>query len=93
MQRNVLRLGIAKAPNLIALNPLAGEIAKNAILIIRAFAPKIDKQFHDGRAMHARHAGDGAEGITLDQRGDNLLPFLGAQLVHTFTMLDRSSIV
>src|SRR3979411_1388421 len=43
--------------------------------------------------MHASHARDWAKGISFNQCGNHLLPFVGAQFVHVFNMLDRSSIV
>jgi hypothetical protein len=78
----ILFLGVNKAPNFVALQALAGEIAQRLVLIFRAGAAKIAKQCHNRCAMHAGHTGDRPQGIYFHQCSDNLCSFFGAQLVH-----------
>jgi hypothetical protein len=43
--------------------------------------------------MYASHSGNSAERIALNQSGHDRPAFIGAQFVHAFNMLERSSIV
>ena len=56
-------------------------------------AAKIAEKFVNGIAGNVHHPRDGAHGISFHQRGDDLLAFFSAQLVHASSMLERSSIV
>ena len=69
------------------------QIAKRLVLIFGASPAKIAEQFVDSVAGLARHAGDSADGISLDKSGQNSRPFIGAQLIHVTIMLRRLSIV
>src|ERR1043166_9081712 len=87
MLRDVLRFRVTKAPNLITLNPLAVEIAKNAILIVRTFASEIHEQIHHSCAMNACHSRNSAKRIALNQGCNHTLALLSAQFIHALLCL------
>jgi len=45
--RHILLFGVTKAPNLIALNPLTGEITKRFVLVLLTGAAYVSQQFED----------------------------------------------
>src|SRR5205814_8702054 len=90
---HVLRLGVAEAPNLVALNPLRLEIAKRAVLIALARRAKVHEQLEHRALRNVRHAGGRAYAVSFDQGRHYLRPSLATQPVHAPSMLDRSSIV
>ena len=93
LARAVLFFRVNKAPYFVALDSFAAKIAKRFVLIVRADTAKIAEQIHNRRAMHARHSGNGAKGISFDQCRHHLFSLFKAQLVHASNMLERSSIV
>lgn len=70
--RDVLLLGIAKAPNLVALNPLAGQITQVGVLVRRTRLAYVGQEFEDGRLGHAHHALGGPNGVPLHQGANDL---------------------
>jgi hypothetical protein len=58
--RDILLLGVNKAPKLIDLNSLAGEIVENAVLIPSARAPAIDNELERHDASMRVSAAQGA---------------------------------
>lgn len=69
------------------------EIAKHFVLIGRAGRTQFNQELLNRSAVRARHASGGAEAVSLDQTGDYPDFFFNAQLVHVYTLFDRSSIV
>ena len=81
---DVLRLGVDEAPDLVHLEPLAGEVPERLILVGDARLPDLPPQLHDGVLGDVRHAGGGADAAALDQGGHDLDSLLGAEHVcHT----------
>jgi hypothetical protein len=72
--RDVLRLGIAEGPNLIALNPLAGDAANMLIVVLLAGRTDVHQQFGDRVLCHASYAAGCADRATLDQRRNHPNP-------------------
>jgi hypothetical protein len=91
LRKAILFFRVNKRPDFIALDALRAKIAKRFILIFRAGAAKITEKFHNGRAVNAGHARNGAQGIAFNQRSNYLFSFFGTQLIHTSNMLERSS--
>jgi hypothetical protein len=77
----VLGLGSHEAPNLIDLDALRGDIAERGILIFGARGPNISEQPENRPLCHARHAGRGIDGATLDQRRDDRRFLVDAEYV------------
>lgn len=59
----VLILRVAKAPNLVALNSLARQIAERSVLIFRTCAAKVGEQLNNCVLRNARHSHGGANRI------------------------------
>lgn len=78
----VLRLAAYEAPNLIALEPLAREIAQRLILVDRAGAAGIGDKLQHGVERHAGHLRGCADAVPLDQTREELDALFGAELVH-----------
>lgn len=78
---NVLLPRSDETPNLIDLNPLRVHVADNAVLVFGARIANARQQAKDSAFRHARHSGRGANGTTLDERGDNRDPLRHADEV------------
>ena len=91
LRLDVLLLGIAKAPNLIDLNALARQVAKNAILILGARRANLGEKTKDRPFRYARHAGRGANGATFDQSRDNRCFLRKWQPIHGSSITERFS--
>jgi hypothetical protein len=85
-------LRIYEAPNLIALDFLRREIAKDFVLILGANAAKIAQQFHDRCAMDAGHASDRTQRVAFNQSSHDLLPLFCAQFVHALICLSGQAL-
>src|SRR5438552_12035615 len=70
------------APNLISLDFRAPEIAHSLAHDLRAPFARVGDQAEDGGLVDARHAGDGTDGVTFDQRGQDCQLLLVFQNVH-----------
>jgi hypothetical protein len=68
-------LGSNERPNLIALEPSAGKVAKVLILIFGAREAEINKQFGDSILCHSGHANGSANAIAFNETPDDLYPF------------------
>lgn len=79
---NVLFFGVAKRPNLIALNPFARQIAERLVLILGASAAQIGDEFDHGIFCNARHADGRANRIALDQSREHLNLAVYRECVH-----------
>lgn len=71
-----------ESPNLIALNPLAREIAKRAVLKRGASRPHVHEKFGNGFLRRSRHAARSAHAVSFDHTSDDARAFCGAQFVH-----------
>jgi hypothetical protein len=80
---DVLLLGVAERPDLVALDDLARQIAQGVVLVVRARFPEIDQQLDDRVFRRAGHAHRAADRHALDQAADDLRPLLSRQPVHT----------
>lgn len=89
--RDVLLFGVAKAPNLVALNPLAGEPAQRLILVIGARGSEVHQELEHGPLVHVHHAAGGADGVAFHESGDDLSAAAAVQSVHVLIMLERVS--
>src|ERR1039457_6918193 len=88
-----LLLASDEAPDLVALQPLALQVAENAILVAVAGRTDFDQQARHRALLAAQHAADGANGVAFDQGVENLGAFVDAQAVHTSIMRVRSRMV
>ena len=89
----VLFLCPDKRPDFVALESLTRKIAKRFVLIFRTSAAKITQKFVNRITRCASHARNGTHRISFNQRTNNPLSLLSAQLVHAGIMLERSSSV
>lgn len=80
--RHVLFLGIAKGPDFVALEPLAGEIPQGFILIGHAGCPNLGQELNHGVLGYAGHADGGPDGIAFNKASEDLGAALGIQFVH-----------
>lgn len=80
--RDVAVLGVAKTPDLIALDPLAPEAAERLVLVIRARLAQVPNELQDRALGDARHAADRANRAALDESGDDLAAGFQVQAVH-----------
>jgi hypothetical protein len=81
---DVLRLGVAEAPDFVNLEASTGKVPKHAVLVGGARVAKLDQELQDGVLRHARHAHRAVDGVALDQGGDDRDSLLGLQDVcHT----------
>ena len=91
--RDALLLAANETPDLVALQPLAFQVAQNAILVAVAGGTDFDQQARHSALLAAQHAADGADRIAFNQGGKDLGSFIDAQAVHTSIMRVRSRIV
>jgi hypothetical protein len=89
--RQVFVFGVTEAPNFVAMNPLALKIAEYLVLIGRTGRAKLHQQLLNRPAMRAGHARGGTKRVALDQTGNHFDLFFGAQFIHAYNMLERSS--
>jgi len=80
--RHVFVLRIDEAPDFIALNPFALEVAERLVLIRGTGRAKLHQELLNRRAVNACHANCGAERISLDQAGHHFHPFVCRQFIH-----------
>lgn len=95
--RDVLLLRINEAPNLIALETLARQVAQSLVLVRGAGRSDIDEQLGHGIDGAVSEAAGGAEAGTFDEKAEDLGALCCCQLVHVQRlnmniMLDRSCI-
>ena len=91
--RDVLLLGVAKAPALIDLHPFALEVLKHPVLVFSTELTDFEDQPHDGLFRYAGYADGGADGVAFYQAIDDLGALFGSEPVHTSSMPDGSRIV
>ena len=80
----ILFLGVTEIPNLVRLNPLAGEIAQSVVLKFQAGLAQVAGELLD-RVF--RGSGDSAScphRATVDQTADNRTPFFVGQYIHVY---------
>lgn len=80
--RYVLLLGIAEAPNLIALNPFALKVYKGFVHVLTACRAQLNQQFRNRVFGNSGHANRRTDRVTFDQRCNHLCLFLGVQPIH-----------
>ena len=80
--RDIFVLRTDEAPNLVALNPLGGQIAEYFVLILRASRANFHQQLRHGVLSDARHADSRADRIAFDQAPDYLSLAGGIKAVH-----------
>jgi len=73
----ILFFGVAKRPNLIALDMNTGEILKDFILILGASLPDRTQELKNRYFRNPGHSASGPNRIPLNKRGDYLGLFLG----------------
>ena len=91
--RDVPLLAANETPDLIALQPLAFQVAQNAVLVAVAGCSDFDQQARHRALLAAQHAADGTDGITFNEGGEDLGAFVDAQAVHVNSIRNRSRIV
>src|SRR6266511_2372437 len=77
LQRDVLLLGVNERPNLVALNPLARQVAHAAVLLNGADRPQVYEELDDRVLGYARHLAGGTKRVALDKRGYDGCALLG----------------
>jgi hypothetical protein len=90
---DVLLLAADETPDLVALQPLALQVAENAVLVAVAGRADFDQQAGHRALLTAQHAADGTDGIAFDKGGKDPAAFVNAQAVHTPIIRNRSRIV
>ena len=81
---DVLRLRVDEAPDLIHLQPLAGQTPERLVLVADAHLPDLPPELHDGVFRDVGHAGGSTDATALDQSGHDLDSLRGAEHVcHT----------
>lgn len=91
----VLLLGANEGPNLVALEPLAREIAEGVVLEGGTGGAEVHQQLLDRGPVNTGHPGCGTEAVPFHQTGNDPHTFFGRQSVHAANlahMLDRSRI-
>src|SRR2546425_4457320 len=78
----VLFPGVAEAPDFIALEPLAGQVAELLVLVSLAGCAKINEELEHCAFSGSCHPAGCPNRIALDECCYNLCLFLCAQLVH-----------
>ena len=79
---NVLRLRADEAPNFIALNSLALEIANRSVMVRRARRAKIAQQLFNRHPRDASQTRRRSQTVSFNQCGDNGGALLPGQLIH-----------
>src|SRR6267143_3762028 len=82
-RRDVAFLRADKAPNLVALNPLAGQVFQVFELVQLAGGSNVHEQFGNGITAHVCQPGCCAKGHSFRQASEDLNSFLDWQAVHT----------
>jgi hypothetical protein len=90
--RDVLLFASDETPDLVALQPLAAQVAEHAVLVSVACFADTHKQARHGSLLAAQHAAGGADRIAFNQSGEDLGAFVDAQAVHEYIIRDRSRI-
>jgi hypothetical protein len=85
--------GVTEAPNFIALDSRACQVAQVFILILSARAASFDQELDDAVNRHVHQPSRCADAVALDKTAEDLDSFFGTQLVHASSMLARASIV
>jgi hypothetical protein len=70
--RDILFLGIAERPNLVALDMFAGEVFKNPILIFGTSLTEIGQELNNRVLGNARHSAGSADRIPFNEGRNNL---------------------
>lgn len=68
--RQILLLAPDERPDLIALNPFAGQVPQHFILVRRTSAAKLNQQLDHGILCRPSYADGGADGVSLNQAAD-----------------------
>ena len=81
--RNILGLRADEAPNLVALDDIAGQIAENRVLVLGTSLADVFEQVRDGLTGYSGRPGDRSHAHALAEQTDHLRPALGGEPVHT----------
>ncbi len=79
---NVLCFRVAEGQNLVALDPLAGEVAEYVVLVLGTRCTEVHEEFGDRVLGCAADPLDGAETHSFDETTDDLRPFFFSQPVY-----------
>lgn len=90
---DVLFFAADEAPDLVALNPLALQVAEHVVLVSIASGTDFNQETRYRALLTAQHAADRANRVALNQGGKDLGAFIDAQAVHINSIRDRSRIV
>jgi len=82
LQRHILLLGVAEAPNLIALDPATVQACDVFLLVHLARPSQVHEELKHGPLGRAGHAASGANRVPLHQGGNDLGSLGEGEFVH-----------
>ena len=89
-------IAVWRVPAILAMGQMATKLLEGSalgglrpVLVALTRGPQIHQELEHGALVHSRHATGSPDGVTFDQRGNDLGAAGGSELVHIHSMLER----